>query len=360
MRGMYTRFRAPATGRGTFPRSPGRAGDRPAGPLSLPPALPPEGPPAVLSAAVLAAIARLYALLAAGWVARRGLGERGERLAAALTRVVTDLTMPALIVSTLLARPLELAFAGAVVAGFAGLAAAFALAWVVGAWAAPEPRRRGAFTLAATFCNTGFLGIPLAGALWGPGSLGLSTAVMVDAFTTTILLNSVGVAVAMRFGGATGGFDLRALGRLLRAPMFLAVPVGLALQLAAVPVPDPVREALGWVGAPTGALVFLATGMRLRFGAVRSQLRAIGAVLGIRFVVSPAAALAAAVGLGLTGEVGAQAVLEVAMPTALMAPVIAARYGCDPELGPGAVAVSTAVAPIALMAWLAVTAAALG
>lgn len=303
--------------------------------------------------AVLLVLLRLYAVLAAGWVAARLL-ERGgaapERLAAPLTRVVTDLTMPALIVTTLVSRPLDPAMLGAVGAALVGLGAALLAALALAPRVAPEPRRRGAFLLAATFCNTGFLGIPVAEALWGPGSAGLSTAMLVDAFTTTLLLNTVGVVLALRHGSGAP-FDRAALVALVRTPMFLAVPVGLALQLGEVALPGRLAAGLAALGAPTAWLVFLATGLRLRFSAVHRYLPALGAVVGVRFLVSPAAAWAVARILGLDGEVATQAVLEVAMPTALMAPVVAARYGCDPELGPAAVAATTAAAAPSVLAW---------
>lgn len=304
---------------------------------------------------LLLVVGSLLGHLALGWILRLVGGRRDgrprtDRVADGLTRLVTDLTMPALIVSTLTSRRMDLAMVGAVLVGLAGLAAAGTAAALIAPRLEPDRRRRGAFLLAATFCNTGFLGIPVAQALWGPGSAGLLTAMLVDAFSTTLLLNTAGVVIALRHGRG-GAFDRAALLALLRAPMFLAVPVGLGLQLAEVPIAAWARDGLAIVASPTASLVFVATGMRLRFAAVPAYTRAIAAVAAVRFVVSPAAAWATARALGLEGEVATQAVLEVAMPTALMAPVIAARYGCDPELGPAAVAVTAALSPLAVLAW---------
>lgn len=308
-----------------------------------------------MSAAVVAALASLYLLLAVGWGLRR-LGKVDDGVPDALNLVVTEVTMPVLIVMTLMERRIEPAMAGAVGASLVGLLAALGAAWVVGPRVTRTPQALGSFLLAATFCNTGFLGIPVALAMWGPGSEGLVTAVMVDSFTTTLLLNTVGVWIALRYG-AGGRFDRAALGRLVLAPMFLAVPVGLGLQLAGVTLPDAVRTPLTAVGGATSTLVFLATGMRLRFAAVWAYRRAVAAVAAVRFLVSPAAALAVVWALGLDGETARQAVLEVAMSTALMAPVIAGRYGCDPELGPAAVAATTALVPVSIVGWLGVCAA---
>ena len=312
-----------------------------------------------MSTTVLAALARLYLLLAVGWLLRR-TGQGGPHVADGLTVAVTEVTMPALIVATLVRRPAELAMVGAVGVAWVGLGAALAAATAVAHWVAPGPEgrsARGTFLVCTTFCNTGFLGIPLAQALWGEGSAGLSTAVMVDSFTTTLLLNTVGVALALHHS-AGGRFDRAALGRLARAPMFLAVPVGLVL--GQLPIPTSITDLIADIGAPTAALVFLATGMRLRFDAVLRSGRALVATTLIRFGIAPAVAVAAAYALRLHGEIAQEAVLEVAMPTALMAPVISARYGCDPELGPALVAVTTALAPVAIVLWLAITDALVG
>lgn len=305
-----------------------------------------------MSTPVLTAIARLYVLLLVGWVMRR-TGRGSAHVADGLTIAVTEVTMPALIVATLVQRPVEAAMVGAVAVGWLGLAAALATATLVAPIVAPDDRKvRGTFLICATFFNTGFLGIPLAQALWGPGSAGLSTAVMVDSFTTTLLLNTVGVAIALRHADG-GRFDRSTLLRLVRAPMFLAVPIGLVLS--ALPIPATVTSFVADIGAPTAALVFLATGMRLRFDAVLRHGRALIATTVIRFGVAPAVGLAAAWVLGLHGEIGQEAIVEVAMPTALMAPVIATRYGCDADVGPAIVAVTTALAPLAIVLWLGIT-----
>lgn len=305
---------------------------------------------------VVSALGRLFALLAIGWALRRA-GRVGPGTPDALTEVVIELTMPALIVSTLLGRTLDSAMLGAVVAGLAGLLGSLGAGILLAPWASSRPAVRGTFVLCAGFCNTGFLGIPVAHALWGPGSAGLSTAVMVDSFTTTLLLNTLGVFLALRYGSG-GAFDASALGKLVRQPMFLAVPLGFGLQALDAKPPGPVMDLLTLVGGATVPLVFLATGMRLRFQAAWRERRAVAAITALRFGLSPALALGVALAFGLTGEVGHQAVLEVATPTALMAPVIATRYGCDEELGPAVVAVTTALSPLALLAWLGIGAAA--
>lgn len=345
---------------GSAPRTIGRPGDRQAAKRFVPHAVG-DGPPRSrygarppgcrLSLAVFAALARLSALLGLGWAFRRWRGT-GAEVADALTFVVTEATMPALIVATLVQRPLAPALAGAVIASQAGLVAAFAAAWALAPLLTPPGPTRGTFVLVATFCNTGFLGIPVALALWGPGSEGLVTAVMVDSFTTTLLLNSVGVLVARHHAGG-GVLDRGALLRLLRTPMFLAAVLGLGLQLAGISLPPALVGLLAEVGGATTVLVFLATGMRLRLGAIPGAIRALGGIAAIRFLVSPLVALLVARALGQTGEVGRQAVLEVATPTALMAPVIAARYGGPSELGPAAVAATTLLTPLGIVAWLA-------
>ncbi len=304
-----------------------------------------------MNVAVAAALAQLFGLLGVGWALQRWR-DPGPQVPDGLTYAVTEVTMPALILATLSQRALDPSLFGAVIASLLGLAAAFGAAHLLAPALTLPGATRGTFLLAATFCNTGFLGIPVALALWGPGSAGLTTAVMVDSVTTTILLNSVGVLVALRHGTGAAA-DGTALHRLLRTPMFLAALLGIGLQLAHLPLPVAVLTPLAWLGSATTVLVFLATGMRLRFGAIFTELPAIAGVCFVRFGVAPLVTLIVARMLHVSGETGQQAILGLAMPTAMMAPVVAARYAGPSALGPAAVAATTALTPLALLFWLA-------
>lgn len=303
---------------------------------------------------IAVALAGFAAMLALGGLLR-GSGRAPASAADVLTWAVTEFTMPALILATLGRRTMDRALLPALGAAWVGLGVGLAAGWVVARLLRLSPPRAGTLILCAGFCNTGFLGIPLAQAVWGAGSAGLATAVVVDGFTTTLLLNTVGVLVATAFGARGGaGLDLgAALGKVAREPMFVATLVGVALMAVGWDLPEAVRTPLHTVGSATAPLVFVATGMRLRWSALRGELGVLGPLAFVRFVVAPAATWLVLRGLGVAaGPVFTQTVLELAMPTAFMAPVIAARYGCDEELGPAAVAFTLVLCPLAMWAWL--------
>lgn len=305
---------------------------------------------------IAVALAGFAAMLALGGLLRSS-GRAPAGAADVLTWAVTEFTMPALILATLGRRTLDRALLPALVAAWVGLGVGLAAGWLAARALRLSPRRTGTMILCAGFCNTGFLGIPLAQAVWGAGSAGLATAVVVDGFTTTLLLNTVGVLVATAYGAQGGaGLDLgAALRKVVSEPMFVATLVGVALMAAGLDLPEAVRGPLHTVGSATAPLVFVATGMRLRWGALRGELGVLGPLAVVRFLVAPAATFGVLHLLGVAaGPVHTQTVLELAMPTAFMAPVIAARYGCDEELGPAAVAFTLALCPIAMWGWLAV------
>jgi hypothetical protein len=85
---------------------------------------------------------------------------------------------------------------------------------------------------------------------------------------------------------------------------------------------------------------------------VRGRLRPILAVVAIRQVVVPAVVLGVAATLGLRGVVRDVTVLEAAMPSAMMAAVVADRYGCDGALGTSAVVATTLLGVVTIPIWI--------
>jgi predicted permease len=75
----------------------------------------------------------------------------------------------------------------------------------------------------------------------------------------------------------------------------------------------------------------------------------------IRLVAAPLVALALVVPLGLTGLARQVGVLQVAVPTAVLTSIIAARYDADPRMVAGTVLVTSLASLVtvtALLSWM--------
>ena len=283
--------------------------------------------------------------------ALRARGRLPTSAADTLNAVVTDVTMPALILATLGARAIPATAPRAVLAASLGLGVAL----VLGTFAARVLRLgrpgQGASALTAGFSNTGFLGIPLILGLYPAAAEAGAAAVLIDAFVTTLWLYTAGVYWSRRQG--EGGERAPHLLRLLITPASIAVVLGLALSLLDRRLPAPVARLAGLLGAATVPLVFLALGVRLDWKGLRGRLRPLLAVSVIRLVVAPIVVLAAAAALGLRGPVRDATVLEAAMPSSMMAAVVASRYGCDGPLGTAAVVLTTLLSVATIPLWIA-------
>jgi hypothetical protein len=300
-------------------------------------------------------IAPLFAgflvVLAIGYLLRRS-GRLPPAGADALNVVVVDVTLPALILATLNGRPLAWSAARAVLASAIALLAAFALALLLARALRLGRPARAAAALASSFSNTSFLGIPLILALYPRDPVAAPTAVVIDAFITTLGLYTLGVAWARREGEGRAEPTVSPL-RGLVSPATVSVLVALALNIAHVRLPDAIERPLLLLGNATAPLVFLALGMRLDLGALRGRARALVAIAAIKQLVAPAVALGAAIALGLRGSEAQVTVLESAMPTSMMSAVIAARYGCDGALGTAAVVTTLLLSAATLPLWMA-------
>ncbi len=174
---------------------------------------------------------------------------------------------------------------------------------------------------------------------------------LIDAFVTTLWLYTAGVYWARRQG--EGGESAPPLLRLLATPASISVIVGLAMSLLGLHLPPPLERLAALLGGATVPLVFLALGLRLDWKEVRGRLRPILAASVIRLGIAPAVAFGAALTLGLRGPVRDAAVLEAAMPSSMMAAVVADRYGCDGPLGTAAVVLTTLLGVVSIPLWVA-------
>ncbi|MGK4004556.1 AEC family transporter [Sorangium sp. So ce1036] len=288
----------------------------------------------------------LFAVLGVG-VLLRALGRGGQAEAAVLHRLVIEVTTPALVLSVLRRSGIGHGAWGAVAASTAALLAC-ALAGVAVARALGLPRAaQGAAGLVGSFSNTGFLGVPVVLALYGPTGGAAGTAILVDSIVTTLMLWTLGVAIAARMGGG-GDVDGRSLLALLRQPAVPSIAVGLALHALPIPLPSWLTRALDALGSATPTLVFLALGLSLDLRSLRGRVRPLAAVAAVKLLLAPAVALGAAVALGLERPVSEVAVLQSAMPTSMVSVIIAARYGCDGPFAAATAVVTTLGALVSL------------
>lgn len=301
----------------------------------------------LIGPALFSLLLTLVLALGAG-VLLRATGRLPADAVTVLNRVIVDVTLPALVVVILCDAELHAAIWGALAATAAGQAVGM-IGGIGLARALGLPRRtQGAAGLVAAFANTGFLGIPVAFALFDGKGVGPSTAVLIDSFNTTVLLWTSGLFFARRMGD--GGGKPRSVLAALVTPLMGAVVLGLLLNVLHLGPPPLLRAALEKIGAATTALVFLSLGLSLDLHALRGRITAVLAVSGAKLVVAPLATFVAVWLLHLPHTIGTVAVMQSAMPTALLSVVLAAEAGCDGAFAAGVAVVTTLLTTLTLPA----------
>ena len=300
-----------------------------------------------------------FGVMALGVALRTRLREplTPQLVASSLTAIIVDVTAPALTVDVLLRAPIATSLLAALAPATVALVVMMALTLLACRLAKLGAAQTGALAMTLSFSNTGFVGIPVIQGLYSDPRAAQS-AVLIDSVDTTLLLWTLGIAVASRFGGRE---TQRGVGAsLLRKPVTWAVLVGLAMSAAGVALPSWLRPGVERLGAATAPLVFLTLGLGVDVAKLRGRARVIASAVLARLALAPSIALATAALAHMHGPVAEAAVMQSAMPTALVSVVIATEEGCDGALA-SAVATSTMLlAPLTLPLWRAIAASTLG
>ncbi|MCF8032818.1 MAG: AEC family transporter [Desulfarculaceae bacterium] len=286
---------------------------------------------AVVSIAVLVGIIILAMLLRRWGVVQR---EHGKLFAS----LVTDVTLPALIFTSLSGQRLswgEAALAGSMLAAEM---LCLALAWVVArAWRLSPPRQ-GAFMLTAAFGSSALLGYALINQVFPGDAAALAEAVLISEVGVGPALFTVGVMVAIYYGQAavSGRERLSAALGYFRSPIFWAMAAGLICSGLPIPWDNPVlgaiTQALQVLGRANTFLVALVVGVVLEFKDYRAILGLAAAVCVFKLILKPVLVWLPSLALSLPAWQVQVLVLEGAMPSALLTVALSAKYGCDAGL----------------------------
>ena len=255
-----------------------------------------------------------------------------------VTRLVLNFCMPALLFSSLVARPPDPAAVGALAA--AALGAYVAAGIAVAAGLALSGLSVRTWLVALVNGNTGNLGLPLLLFAFGPE--GLAAGIVI--FTVQLVLTYT-VGIWLLSGAA-------APRTLLRQPMLWGVLAGLAAALAGLAPPAPIQRSLELAGQPAIPLMLITLGVSV----ARLHGAGFGRALAMSLMRLPPCAAAAwgmAELFGLAALPAASLVIQMTTPGAVTSWLLAAQWRRAPDEVAGFVAVSTALAALHLPATLA-------
>ena len=254
--------------------------------------------------------------IAAGYAANR-LGYLGGETDQKVSKLLLNITMPAMIVAAVITGE-ELPELGTILSilevgvVFYLLEAVFAL--VVPRFLPGTQGQKGVWRYALAFPNVGFIGYPVAVALFGDGALFYAAILALPFNLLSYSLGPLLLAGAARFRW-----------KQLFTPCIVASVLGLVLAL--------VGEMLDFVGDITVPLSLLVVGSLLAGMSAGQVLRSpkLWLLTAIRLLLLPVALCLVLRALGIDSLVLGIAVTQMAMPVAVNGTLLSMEYGGDTE-----------------------------
>ena len=198
-----------------------------------------------------------------------------------------------------------------------------------------------AFILSVSFINSGNYGLSLNNFALGEAGLLWASIYFV---TSSLWTNSAGVYIA-----SAGRMDtLRAAKNLARVPAVYAILLSLILRAFNIGIPQAISRPIELLALAMIPMMLLVLGMQIGKAGPPKRLGLLSLVVALRLILSPIVAWFMANALRMP-IIGVQAgVLESAMPTAVLASILALQYDSEPDFVTGAILVSTLLSPITL------------
>ena len=264
-----------------------------------------------------------------------------------LSRVIFYIFTPGLIFKLLTQSQLDSASLLRMAAFTAlGLMAMIVLAWLTGKVLKLDRRMGIAVMLCALLPNAGNFGLSVNLFAFGETALAQASIFFVS---QAILANTVGVYIASL---GRSSYKEALLG-LLKLPTIYGIVIGLLVVRFNWTIPVSIERATTLLADASIPAMLVLLGLNLRQANWRGRLKPLLAANVLRLVASPALAIALAFALGLTGLARQAGIIQMAMPAAVMANVIATEFDVEPAFVTSVVFTSTLLSPLTLTPLLA-------
>ncbi|MGG1663808.1 AEC family transporter [Brevibacillus sp. NRS-1366] len=219
------------------------------------------------------------------------------------------------------------------------------LGWL-GARTLPLPaKKRREMAILSGLGNTGFIGLPLCAALFGPK--GALLAAIFDAGVDVVLW-TVGVMMLQE----KGSFSLKGLKTLVNIPM-VAIVLGLGSALIGFAPPEPVKNLFVTLSKLASPLAMMYIGMLLPLflrNKPQVSLPLLGMPIAFKLFLFPLMTAFLLSTFSLDKDIVSVILIQVAMPTLTLASILFARYSGDEEMGAMTTVFSTLLALLSIPA----------
>ena len=297
----------------------------------------------------------VFALIFAGYVLRR-LNILSVAACTELNRFVVYLALPALMIDVMISRPWQAFYEPGFLLAFELAVAAVFVAVLLWRWW--RTRRLAEATIectAASYANTGYIGLPLCALTFGQENLAPA---MVGAILT-VSLNFAFSIVLIEIGTQANKSVFRSIINVLRSliknPLIVAPLIAVTISLSGVSVPQGVAQSITLLGGAASPCALVAIGLFLAMKQEDASLPLSAGLVLIKLVAQPLLAWYLAFHVFDMPAVWAKsAVLLSALPTGTGPFMLAELYRRGGGIASRTILFSTFGAVVTLFVWLAV------
>ena len=299
---------------------------------------------------LLTTVLPVFAIILAGYLAARH-GLLGAASSEALNAFVYAVALPPLMFLSMAQVSLDEILNWPFIAAYsAGMLITFLLAVAVAR--VFFPNRLAALSLhgyGAIFGNSGYMGIPLFLAAFGPeGALPAAiVTVLQTALVTAVVILLVELDMQAEAGPAHALADAAA--GLVKNPLVMAPLAGILVSAFEIPIPRPLETFFSILGDAAGPCALFALGLFLYGKPLKAGIAEVGWMTACKLAVQPLATWVIAVPvMGLPPFWAHSAVILAALPTGATVFVVAQRYGVYVQRSSALILISTVLSVASL------------
>lgn len=198
-----------------------------------------------------------------------------------------------------------------------------------------------AFIMSIVMINGGNFGLPVNEFAYG--AAGLQRAIIYYV-TTSLIANTFGVFLASR-GKASARESLT---NIFKVPLVYGLIIGFILNLTDTTLPLPLERVVTLLSAATVPAMIALLGMRLVHTSIKGQVGPVLLAAGMRLLVAPVVMLLLITLAGASGVTRQVVITEAAMPTAVIAGVLAIQFDADADFVTATILTSTVIGLVTL------------
>lgn len=266
------------------------------------------------------------------------LGVLGKDDSLLFSRIVLQLTLPAVIFSSLALKQFDSEFLIMAAIMAAIEAGVIILAWGIATLLKFEPGEKGALILVSAFGMTAMLGYPIIRQIFPGNALAMEEAVVTSEFGVGLLLFILGPLIAMYYGKSKveGKFILKSAQKFFVSPIFISLVAGIGFSFLPFSQSNQVFSTFihffQLIGNANLLMVAFTIGLIIEFKKINNVFLFVGIAILLKLIVKPLLAVWLTDIPQFTEMMREIVFIETALPSSLLVAVFAKHFNCRPDL----------------------------